>query len=294
MQLPSAHRLRAAYRAARAIRDAHVTVAAARASYLRLPTDLLFDVTDLVAGEGLLVDVGLLANGAGELHGDERLATFADLREDEALATLVALLLGQSPPLWLQTATATPGGLDAALIPEDASVTLETLIPDPDRREAMLIAAGERFNAQELTEIGAAGEEAVVAACRDELCDAGRPNLADDVQRVSLLSDRLGYDVVAPTLGGQTRRLEVKTTRRRTGYDVIISRNEATVGQRDPAWALVFVRLDDEGACDIVGWCRAAVLAPLLPQDTHPRGRWASTTITLAPSELTPGLPPIS
>src|SRR4051794_18350974 len=53
-QIPSAHRLRAAYQAARAIRDAHLTVAAARASYLRLPTDLVFDVDDLVAGEEVL------------------------------------------------------------------------------------------------------------------------------------------------------------------------------------------------------------------------------------------------
>lgn len=292
-ELPSAHRLRAAYRAAQAIRDQTVSVAAARASYLRLPTDLVFDVDDLVAGERLLLDVGLLSDGGGHLQGNVRLGTLAELYEDEALTTLLALVLGERPPLWLRTAAASPAGLDTELIPAEASTVLGTLVPDPQLREALLLAAAERIDARELSEAGAAGEEAVVAACRDELHDAQRPDLAGDVQRVSLISDRLGYDVVAPTLDGSSRRLEVKTTRRKARLEVFISRNEATVGLRDVAWALVFCRLGDGGEVEIVGWCRGECLEPLLPENRHARGRWASTAITLAPEELRPGLPPI-
>jgi hypothetical protein len=64
--------------------------------------------------------------------------------------------------------------------------------------------------------IGAAGEEAVANACRHELEMLGRAALAVGVQRVSLLDNRLGYDVSAPCLSAGPRKLEVKTS---TGAD---------------------------------------------------------------------------
>jgi hypothetical protein len=116
----------------------------------------------------------------------------------------------------------------------------------------------------------------VVDLSRQDLARAGRPDLAALVQRVSLISDQLGYDVVAPTLRGKVRRMEVKTTSRsaQTHFEVYLSRNEAAVAVRDPSWTLVLCQACDSSRAEVVGWCRANAFAPVLPSDKHPRGRW--------------------
>jgi len=83
-------------------------------------------------------------------------------------------------------------------------------------------------------EVGEIGEDIVTGAARSELLDLGHADLARAVRRVSLISDQLGYDVVAPRVGGPNRLLEVKAT---TGpHDdpirIHLSRNEAAVGAR--------------------------------------------------------------
>lgn len=142
--------------------------------------------------------------------------------------------------------------------------------------------------------IGAAGEAAVVSACRENLADLGRTELAAAVQQVSLVDDTLGYDVHAPAIVGPPRLLEVKTSTRDTPgrVEFFLSRNEYTAGQRNPeAWAMVACTWsagDDEA--QIVGWCRAFVLTPYLPTDGM--GRWTEAFVQLPRTRLAGGIPP--
>src|SRR5262249_22717415 len=152
---------------------------------------------------------------------------------------------------------------------------------DPAQREAFLLALGNRHGLTANAETGALGEEFIVSECRFMLRSVGQHDLADKVQRVSLISDQLGYDVVAPTLSGGMRRLEVKTTSRSSeSVDIIITRNEACVGLRDSSWALVVCRLIPGDNPCVVGWCRGPVLRPFLPTDLSPKGRWLQAGIT--------------
>ena len=171
--------------------------------------------------------------------------------------------------------------------------TLSEIVPDPVQREAILLALGNRFDPTAATQTGTIGEEFVVSECRSLLRSAGYEDLACKVQRVSLISDQLGYDVVAPTISGGSRRMEVKTTSRGGEVvEVIITRNEVRVGLRDPSWALVVCRVIPDGSVHPVGWCRGSVLRPLLPTDVHPHGHWLAVGITLTSDLLSDGLPP--
>lgn len=140
-------------------------------------------------------------------------------------------------------------------------------------------------------ESGAAGEEAVVEACRAELVSLGRPDLARKVMQLSLLDDTLGYDVSAPTVNDQVRLLEVKTTGRPTDavFPFFLSRNEFDVGRDEKAWALVACAVIRDSA-SIMGWCRASALVPYLPDDR--RGRWTEAFLQLPRSILLDGIPP--
>lgn len=173
----------------------------------------------------------------------------------------------------------------------DDDIALEVLadlfpaLPDPVLPEA---------DPNRRARIGAAGEEAVAQACRDELTMLHQPVLAACVQRVSLVDDWLGYDVSAPCLRDRPRMLEVKTSTKATrgAFGFYLSRNEYEVGRRQPdRWALVACAVDaaDLEAVQIVGWCRAIALQPYLPDDGG--GRWTEAIVRLPVTQLTRGIP---
>ncbi|MCA1675895.1 MAG: DUF3883 domain-containing protein, partial [Actinobacteria bacterium] len=114
-----------------------------------------------------------------------------------------------------------------------------------------------------------------------------------DVHQVSLRSDQLGYDVTSPDITGHRHRMEVKTTSSAAPdrVEFFLSRNEATVGECDSAWSLVAVRRDRDQTLQIVGWCRAVALLPLLPKDLSVQGRWTSVRLSVPTTEFVPGLP---
>ena len=139
---------------------------------------------------------------------------------------------------------------------------------------------------------GLAGETKVLEQCRAELQKLGRPDLVEAVQQVSLISDSIGYDILAPTLGGVPRRLEVKTASgpRRDLFRFFISRNEYDVGRRMPSeWSLVACQLVD-ARVEVIGWTRSGSLHPYLPDDAS--GRWTEALIQFPQSALFPGIPP--
>jgi hypothetical protein len=138
---------------------------------------------------------------------------------------------------------------------------------------------------------GEAGEIAVAAWCAQELMALGRPELAAQVQRVSLVSDRFGFDVSAPTTDSAPRQLEVKTTGSMVTkvFRFFLTRNEYEVGRRNPrTWALVACQELDE-IVSIVGWCRASELERYLPDDAS--GRWTEALVHLPIRALFPHAP---
>jgi hypothetical protein len=291
--LPTAHEVRAACWAARLLHPPRTRVVDARDSYRRSPNGGQFREADLFAGEELLIAAGLISRDQDFLEITAELSGLAALDHETASLLVVTSVLERTPPMWLRSA-AGGGEVRGELIPEEADAELRQLLGDPARREAMLLTAARRHDAALLAGIGLAGEEHVEQQCRDELGAAAKPELSSQVSRVSAISDVLGYDVVAPTLAGTMRRLEVKTTRR-SGWrtEIYISRNEFEVGLADPDWALVVCEMDGDDDVTTVGWCRADAIRGLVPADQHAHGRWVNANLLLVEVLLTPGLPPL-
>ncbi len=140
-------------------------------------------------------------------------------------------------------------------------------------------------------EVGTTAEALVVDECRSQLARLGRSDLENDVQRVSLVSDMLGYDVAAPLIGGAARMLEVKGSTRFGGgiFEFYLSRNEFQVGTRNPGqWWLVACCVDATEAT-VIGHCSAAAMSPFLPRDE--RGRWTEALVRMPSHLLAKGLP---
>ena len=264
---------------------------AARSSYLNAITDGLFTSEALEDGEELLVKAGVFAREEGGLSSDPMLQRLLAVEEAEALRVLAVLLLERERPPWL--ASAVRGStVQSELIPEMELARLRTTFRDGSELEATLLSVGHRYDPTARPELGEAGEEFVVAQCRQQLVDTGATHLVDRVQRVSLISDQLGYDVASPDSQGAPHHLEVKAIGMSVGpLRVFVSRNEAEVGTRDPYWALVVCRRNATSSFDCLGWCRGLDIDALLPKDVHPRGRWSAAELTLPPSILRPGLP---
>lgn len=288
--VPTGYQLRAVLRAARSI-GAGASNAQARAAYREIATGGMFYSADMLAAQALLADTGLLSIAGDRLQPHSRLQGLLALSEDAAIEMLLAIILEATPPLWL-SAAAEGGELQDESIPDAQAAILAELIPDPDRREATLLALARRHDAELLGAVGELGEKCVVAECQQELEAHGQGDLAAQVQQVSLISDQLGYDVTAPKLDSSTRRLEVKTTRS-TGSSIrfFLSRNEARVGLSDPAWALVFCQVDRDDHAAVVGWSPASQVEPMLPTDNSDNGRWTSVELRVDVDDLNAGLP---
>lgn len=182
------------------------------------------------------------------------------------------------------------------LIPSEALFTLARL-----ERSVALRALAHRLSSsgddqlRDATEIGERGEIAVVAASVDELNRLGRPDVAEGVQRVSLVDDQAGFDVFAPTITGMARQLEVKTMGRPPvgTFRFFISRNEYETGRREPRdWALVacHLQLEPTSPVKLLGWCRAQSLVEYVPEDGS--GRWTEALVHLPITRLQQSLPP--
>lgn len=198
--VPSRHVLVAALHVASMLDARGSQVEDADESYWHSATGGAFPPPDLRLGERLLVDVGLVDQLAGRLVPSERLLALLAGGIEDALATLLSdSLLVSAPPSIGQSET-------------DLEKALASVIPDAERREQLLLALGRRFDDSHRRQVGAVGEQVVVNRLRVELDALGYPALARDVRQVSLLSDQLGYDVVAPRIAGPQRLLEVKST----------------------------------------------------------------------------------
>lgn len=279
--LPSRHVLRAALRLLRCLGTPDIPRVQLHTAYPLLPTDGVFSVPDFIAAEKTLVNYSVI-----ELRGERVVATsealaIASYEESTAIELLLSRIMNGAEFPWL-SAAARGEELRSEFIPDTELVALTSVFPDPAAREAFLLSVGTRFDAAAAKTLGDAGEEFVVRRCREILVGAGKPELADRVQRVSLVSDTLGYDIVCPTVSGDIARLEVKTTgENRADISCFLSRNEAIVASRDPRWRLVVCYCSADGAFQVTGWCGVGAFVSDLPRDSSTRGRWTSSRLVL-------------
>lgn len=288
-RLPSRHELRCAHQTARALHSPTTALADAQQSFRALPSSGLVGLDQFDTGSAVLAGLGLLNQVGETLTVPAELSRLAEMSEGMAIRFLLDLLLARSPPGWLPQASA-KGALNSVVIPDRDLATVEAVIPNPELREAVLLEAGRRFDADRLVTLGSIGELHVVDLCRAELVAAERPDLAEQVVRVSVFADDLGYDITAPTLIGASRRIEVKASR---SGDIYISRHEFFTGRHDPDWALVVVGIDARDSPDLWGWLRAPALADLVPLDVDDQGRWQSARLLEIRDRLERGLPPL-
>jgi len=284
--------LRAAYWATRVLGASGERREVARASWAKLPLGGQVDFDELYLAEEGLLEAGLLGVQGGCLVPAAALAQACSGSQSIPFEELLALILEASRPLWLMTAAGDGGRLATELVPDDVVAALKTVIADPARREAFLLARARKVDADRRVELGDAGEDAVASACCQQLIEGGAAAAAAQVRRVSLISDELGYDVVAPRLDGSLRRLEVKATRSSaTTVTIIVTRNEIETGRADPDWSVVVVRVPPDGESTILGHAAASALEPLLAADRHELGRWLQVALRLNIDRLEPGLP---
>lgn len=272
--IPSRHLVACAVHAAAMLDRPSSSTMNARESYWHRAAGGTYSPSDLQLGERLLVDLGFVIDEEGRLRPTAQLEALLDGTLDDAAAALGmrALELGAT---------------------RDDMRLLE-IVPDPGRREELLVALGRRFDDALRRTYGAIGEELVVAYARSELDGLGYPELARAVRHVSLETDQAGYDVSAPRLAGSPRLFEVKATGREvaTSVEVHLTRNEARTGLRLPGWSLVVCWVDDvqRRTGEVLGWIDAAKLEERFPRDVH-FGRWESAAIEIQLAELVPGIP---
>lgn len=281
--IPTAHVLQAALHVAGIIDSGGSGVTATRVTYIHYPTGGIFPPDDLTKGEELLIACGLLQFQEGILLPSDELRALVSVPVPDATESLLSRVVLSLP--------ANPFRPDRE--PGEALNEIEETIPDPQRREDFLMQVKRHFDDKARAWLGEQGEEAVVRALRSELEGLDRPELASRVRRVSLLSDQLGYDVVAPRIGAGARRLEVKTTAEppHATLRVYLTRNETDVGQREEDWALVVCAMGKVPLVEILGWCRAHSLKPYLPVDS-PGSKWREAELSVPRTLLIPGVPP--
>lgn len=290
--VPTLYELRAASQLARTLATPQIERTAAREAFRSVPSGGLFRARDFEMGEEILRSVGLIRLEGEVIVRTERLPALAASAAG-APSLLLGLVLRHRPPAWLQTAA---GGqnLRPELIPDVDLAALEEVCGAGSLRAAILLGAARRHDVAELDRLAESGEAFVADRCRGELGDCGAEELAAAVTQVHEVDPGCDYSVLAPRIDGSSaRRIAVKTTRVLAWRgDVFLSRSEYEYGSADPDWTMAVVTVDREGVHQLLGWCRAADLAPKVPRDAHPMGRWDRVRILQAEGILQPGLPP--
>lgn len=291
----SRRRLRAAVWILRLVHPTSAEISVLRRSWRVLPVAGEVDIEEFEDAVRGLHNCNFLCttNGLVSLSGAAK--TIARSLKDLSEELLFDLIIEAKPPVWLQTAT-NDGEADfiaPELIPDDVAQGLQTIMPDPLLREAYLLARARRVAASVLMELGDAAENTAVGELSGQLCKLGYELLAAQVNRVSLISDELGYDITAPRIDGSSRRIEVKGVRASSRtVSVVVSANEMLVGRADPDWYLLVVQVSEQGGGGVVGWIDGRQLQPLLPVNQHSRGRWSSARLRIPVGDLVEGLPP--
>jgi hypothetical protein len=96
--------------------------------------------------------------------------------------------------------------------------------------------------ARKLKKLGDRGEKIVLDLECKRLSEAGRKDLAKKVDRVSIKSDSLGYDILSYESDGKTRLIEVKATRSKVGIaNFFFTANELETAQESDNYFVYMV-----------------------------------------------------
>ena len=162
--IPTAHVLRAGLHVAGVIDSFGSSVSRARITYVHYASGGIYPPEDLIKGEQVLIDCGLIRVEEGMLRPSPELHDFVAAPESDATIAMLFKMVTSLP--------ANP--FRGSQSPSEALQILEKIIADPERREAFLIAIGKHFDDGVRVKLGEQGEERVVEALRSELKELDR------------------------------------------------------------------------------------------------------------------------
>ena len=285
---PSSHEIGAALRVAGVLPLSGVPTADARASYDLITSGGLHSRQDFQAAEALLRRCGLIEEAGSRLTPCRSLPGLVRLPRSVALEVMLVSTVERDPPNWLWSLDQETWSSAADLIPEDDLWTFEAIVPDPYRRQSIVLGlAREAVPRVPATSVPAIAM--VAAAFRAVLEQAGRAELAKSVVELAPLTRGLGCNILAPMPQGGVRRILVKSGRSRgSRIRFTLSREEADAGSVDTLWTLVVCVEHPGSTSAIAGWCEAPSIAELLPADANAHSQWTGVTLDIDPIWLAP------
>ncbi|WP_366052571.1 DUF3427 domain-containing protein [Gluconobacter albidus] len=151
----------------------------------------------------------------------------------------INLKLDAAPHLADQRLEVTEPGLTPVMPPEPGAYKLGRTTREFKARQFR------RLSSETSKAIGDAGERLALAAEKQRLVNAGRPDLAHRIEHISLTQgDGAGYDIRSYNADGSDRFIEVKTTTGSKGTPFFVSVNEVAFSEHAGA-AFVLFRITD-------------------------------------------------
>lgn len=257
----------------------------------RLPTGLTTP-RNIEDTANLLSDVGLARLlPSGRVWLDERVLLAGSVPDNRVLTRMLILLTAQSAPVWVQAAISSKGELLPEIIPSGEMETLQRLgltLDDSGSVTQVLLSLAQSTDV-DFSAIGALGEEATINHEVARLRHGGRADLADQIVRVSLISDRFGFDVASFECDGTPLKLEVKTRSSPVvaRFPFFLTRHEYRIAKAAPSsWRLVAVNLVG-GQAQVLGYLTFEALSSLIP--VEPEGfQWTEAGLSIPASWLKP------
>jgi hypothetical protein len=239
-------------------------------------------ISDLIDAHELCLEAGILAVGNDSVCLSDDLASLEpDWRRRLAILDSFWTI---DPPPWLSSGSVSQL---LVLLPENDRAVLEWTEADVADREAFLLGMARKADPIRQIEVGNFAEELVVERYKDLLSMSG----GGKCERVSLVSDQLGYDLLVTTVQGSIR-VEVKAAAGLSLLRVFLSRNEAEVAARIATWRMVVcVGPPESGQMRIAGHLLPSDLDGRLPTDPESGGSWEECRLVLPTQVLHPELP---
>lgn len=200
----------------------------------------------------------------------------------DAQSVLAAALVHESPPWLVDAEDLIPAAQD---LPIDWAEAAEALGESADDFFALVKALGGKIDFDARAALGAEGEELVVRFLRRH------PGVVAD--RVSLISDAFGFDVVARR-GDRRVHLEVKTVRPRRHARIYLSRNEFETMRRDRRWSLVLAIVGPDGTLVGLRTGSSPEILSGAPVDRAGGARWEVMRLRVRPDTWEPGVPQLA
>ena len=219
-------------------------------SYTKLSTNGVFTSSELALGGRLLIDVGLVVEENNFLY----LSSLAKSLRDGEEKHLKDVIFASAQRLLENESKFSAKNSDSVFSPSNNIPKSQTL------------------NHAVLEKIGAAGEEFVLQTIRSIFLDNNKPDLARLARRVSLISDKFGYDIEVTTPSGIGLYIEVKSSVEmpKDRVEFFMTRHESLVSRNLQSWYLVFCYLADveRPAGEIIGWIDSSILVDVWPIDS--------------------------